>query len=69
MNCRQKKSGGVCQNLAAYRFTWPGNPESFACEDCAQKLSGVAEIIGCQIQLIRLDLFDILRGSANAKTP
>ena len=41
-----------CENKAAYRFTWPGNDESYICEDHSTKLKGVAAAIGLHLQLV-----------------
>jgi hypothetical protein len=55
--CRQKGDGG-CDEYAAFRFTWPGQHESFACFDHAAHLDGVASAMGLTLQLIPLTSLD-----------
>ena len=43
-----------CNNVATYRFTWPGKNESFICEKCSKKLLAIATAIGLHVQLILL---------------
>ena len=45
----------TCNNPAGYRFTWPGNDESFICEDHVDKLRGVADAMSLPLQIIELD--------------
>lgn len=49
--CRQN---GGCPNFARYRFTWPGQDESFICEEHANKLKAVARAMGMHQQFIEL---------------
>lgn len=42
----------LCGEPAQYRFTWPGQDESFICGEHAPQLVGVASAIGCHVQLI-----------------
>lgn len=53
--CRQEPA---CPNYAAYRFTWPGQDESFICDAHASKLRRVAQAMGMYIQLIPLAASD-----------
>lgn len=41
-----------CQNLASFRYTWPGEDESTICAEHASKLVAVANAIGRPVQLI-----------------
>jgi hypothetical protein len=43
-----------CQNSAFYRFTWPGQNESFICTEHVNKLRSVADAIGLPLQIIDL---------------
>lgn len=43
-----------CGKKGTYRYTWPGNDESFACQEHAQKVRGIADAMGFPIQLIPL---------------
>lgn len=43
-----------CGVHAAFRFTWPGRPESYACIDHALQVIGVASAIGLPLQLIHI---------------
>lgn len=45
----------TCTNSASFRFTWPGNDESFICEDHVDHLRGVADAMSLPIQIIALD--------------
>lgn len=40
-----------CVGVPAYRFTWPGNDEKMACEECAARARGVAEAMGFHLQI------------------
>lgn len=51
--CRQKGNGG-CNNLANFRYTWPGQNESFVCAEHAARLKDVAAAMGMPLQLIVL---------------
>ena len=42
----------MCNNLAKFRYTWPGKGEALICDDHARKLRGVAEAIGLPLQFI-----------------
>ena len=50
MKCNQQD----CDNVAAFRFTWPGRDEAGICAEHAPKLSGVAATMGLYMQLIPL---------------
>lgn len=41
-----------CQNVAAFRYTWPGRDESVICVQHASYLQKVANAIGLHVQLI-----------------
>ncbi len=49
----------MCDNLAKYRFTWPGNDESVICEAHVGKLSSVANAMGLHLQIIPLSEKDL----------
>lgn len=49
--CRQTPK---CDEYAAYRYTWAGQDESFACESHAARLQKVASVMGYYVQLIPL---------------
>lgn len=44
----------TCQNAPIYRFTWPGNPETPACEPCAARAQNVAKAMGFELQVLPL---------------
>ena len=46
----------VCENNAAFRFTWPGRDESHICIEHAAWLRRVADALGMHLQLIPLGL-------------
>ncbi len=48
--CGQDK----CDELAAYRYTWPGHHEQMICDACTAKLRAVAYAIGITVTLIPL---------------
>ncbi len=41
-----------CPNVAAFRFTWPGNDESYICLEHSQKLQATASAMGMHLQII-----------------
>ncbi len=43
-----------CNELADYRYTWPGSDESFICENHSSQLLVVANAIGLHLQIIPL---------------
>ena len=45
----------TCENDAVYRFTWPGQDESFICEDHVKWLQNVANAMGLHLQIIPLE--------------
>ncbi len=45
----------ICVNPAGYRFTWPGNDESFICEDHVGRLREIAHAMSLSLQVIKLD--------------
>lgn len=42
----------TCDNKAQYRYTWPGQDESFICEEHSKKLRAVAQAMSFHLQLI-----------------
>jgi hypothetical protein len=44
----------MCDNLAKYRYTWPGQDEALICEEHVGKLRGVASALGLYLQIISL---------------
>ncbi len=49
-----------CKNPAVYRYTWPGENESYACLIHAIGLVNVAFGIGLHLQMIRLNLGEMV---------
>jgi len=49
----------MCNNLAKYRFTWPGKDESLICEEHVKKLKHVAKAMGLNLQIITLSQKDL----------
>ena len=43
-----------CEQKAVRRFTWPGQDESFICQEHLPKLQRVADAMGMHLQLIPL---------------
>ncbi len=41
-----------CNEIAVFRYTWPGRDESYVCMEHAKKLKSVAEALGFYLQLI-----------------
>lgn len=56
MKCKQIKSidQQQCAKDAAFRYTWPGEDESYICLDHIHHLRRTAEAIGLQLQLIAI---------------
>jgi len=44
----------VCDQIAIFRYTWPGKDESFICLSHSKQLKGIAKAIGMHLQLIPL---------------
>ena len=42
-----------CKNPALFRYTWPGQDESFVCIEHAQALLNIANAMGLHLQLIQ----------------
>jgi hypothetical protein len=42
----------ACGGHAAFRYTWPGKAETFACIDHAMQVAGIASAMGLPLQLI-----------------
>lgn len=57
-----------CEEIPAYRFTWPGKDEARCCPGCMLKLVGVARAIGLHLQMVPLGISDYLE-RANASFP
>uniref|UniRef100_A0A6M3KFG2 Uncharacterized protein n=1 Tax=viral metagenome TaxID=1070528 RepID=A0A6M3KFG2_9ZZZZ len=45
----------MCDEKAAYRYTWPGRDESFICEKHVYNLQAIARAMGFPLQVIPLD--------------
>lgn len=43
-----------CNRQAVFRYTWPGQDESFCCVGHGQGIQAVAQAIGSHLQLIPL---------------
>ena len=43
-----------CTNSAFYRYTWPGNNESYICTEHINKLKAIANAMGLYLQIIEL---------------
>lgn len=43
-----------CNNVAHYRYTWPGKDESFVCFGHAGTLRAISESMGIYLQLVRI---------------
>jgi len=41
-----------CSKIAVYRFTWPGQDESYICEEHEPQLKGIANAMGFHCQTI-----------------
>ncbi len=52
----------MCDKPAKYRFAWPGNDESFICDDHVDKLRGVAKVMGFHLQVIPLSESELEKG-------
>jgi hypothetical protein len=53
MICKQKRASGVpCGERASFRYTWPGKRESLICALHAEKLRGIAEAMGLELELV-----------------
>ena len=44
-----------CENAALFRYTWPGNDESFICLEHSLWLQKVANAIGLHLQMIQVN--------------
>ena len=54
----------ICNNRAAYRYTWLGRDEKLVCADCARKLKSYAEAMGFHLQLLPLSPNSVVNCSA-----
>ncbi len=52
----------MCDKPAKYRFAWPGNDESFICNDHIEKLQAVANAMGFHLQVIPLSESELEKG-------
>ena len=50
----------MCDQLAKYRYTWPGKDEMFICEDHVGKLKNVAAAMTLHLQVIPLSEVELL---------
>lgn len=57
--CNQRDGIIRCENLGLYRFTWPGQDESFICESHVGKLRAVAAAMGLPLQIIPLEDWEL----------
>ena len=53
-----------CNKIADYRFTWPGQDESFICSGHVGKLRAISESMGFYLKLVRIvpSLYNLLNG-------
>ena len=51
MKCSQED----CEEDAAYRFTWPGQPEAGICNQHVHQLKATAEAMGFYLQLLPVE--------------
>jgi hypothetical protein len=51
IKCGQK----FCSEDAYYRYTWPGNDESYICKNHARKITNISNAMGFHIQMIPLE--------------
>lgn len=49
----------MCDNLASFRYTWPGRDESLICDEHVGKLQAIANGIGLSLQIIPLSETDL----------
>lgn len=56
-----------CPEVAAYRFTWPGQDESFICEGHVGKLRSVAAAMGMHLQVIELEPDSLVKLACSQK--
>ena len=55
-----------CQELAVYRFTWPGRDESFICAKHKPKLISIATAMGLHLQVVALRPEELLKHTGDA---
>lgn len=51
----------TCLEVAGYRYTWPGQDESFICEVHVVQLRGVADAMGLHLQTIEVEADELVR--------
>ena len=56
-----------CTEPASYRYTWPGQDESFICETHVGKLRSTANALGMHLQVIQLNNEEICRETCRQK--
>lgn len=50
-----------CGNFPFFRYTWPGNDESLACLEHAEKLAALANVMGFHLQFIPLTADEVMK--------
>lgn len=48
----------TCAQPAQYRYTWPGQDESYICQSCSVGLGAIANALGLHLQMIPVELSD-----------
>jgi len=51
----------MCDRLAEYRFTWPGQDEALICREHVGILRNIASAMGLHLQIIPLSEEDLMR--------
>lgn len=41
-----------CDGKPVFRFTWPGQPEAYACKVCAQRAQNIAAVLGLYLEIL-----------------
>ena len=41
-----------CQNLASFRYTWPGRSENYICKEHVEYLKSITNALGFYLQII-----------------
>ncbi len=60
MKCSQEN----CDEMPAYRYTWPGKDEAFICPDHMLRLGKIANALQMHLQIIPLTVEQMLAISA-----
>lgn len=58
----------TCKNPPVFRYTWPGQDESFACAIHSMTLNTVARAMGAHVQFIRLKPEEMLEKACSQET-